>query len=271
MQKRAPASRKTQGPTARATGRRATAKAAKASSGEPAAFGKPGRPSMKGEVLRRAILETAVTLFIQRGTAGTSIQDIAESLGLTRTAVYYYFRKKEDILQALSEEVTLSARRIGASVMARGDFDVVATLRDLVQQHAAVIMSHPQGFRVIERNERELSDEHVRAAQGARRAIFENFRAVIERGISSGRFRVVDADVAAFALIGMCNWTAWWFQPGGRMKAEEVSGAIADMAVHALMREDARVARTPDVWESFRLLREDLSYLERQLKVISKS
>ncbi|HVZ46495.1 MAG TPA: TetR/AcrR family transcriptional regulator [Ramlibacter sp.] len=226
---------------------------------------------MKGEVLRRAILETAVTLFIQRGTAGTSIQDIAESLGLTRTAVYYYFRKKEDILQALSEEVTLSARRIGASVMARGDFDVVATLRDLVQQHAAVIMSHPQGFRVIERNERELSDEHVRAAQGARRAIFENFRAVIERGISSGRFRVVDADVAAFALIGMCNWTAWWFQPGGRMKAEEVSGAIADMAVHALMREDARVARTPDVWESFRLLREDLSYLERQLKVISKS
>lgn len=75
-------------------GRRAETRRAKGVEGTAAQNGRAGRPSMKGEVLRRAILETAVTLFIERGTAGTSIQDIAESLGLTRTAVYYYFKKK---------------------------------------------------------------------------------------------------------------------------------------------------------------------------------
>ncbi|MBN9427640.1 MAG: TetR family transcriptional regulator [Burkholderiales bacterium] len=253
--------------TKTSTQRRTPARRASAPQ-NPAAEGNESgaRASFKGEVLRRAILDAAVTLFIERGTGGTSIQDIAESLGLTRTAVYYYFKKKENILQALSEEVTLSAKRLASSVIARPDFDVVAALREVVRQHATLIMEHPQGFRVIERNEKELPREHVAEAEAARRVIFENFRAIIERGISGGKFRDVDADVAAFSLIGMCNWTAWWFRPDGRMKVEEVSAAIADIGVNALLRAEARADRARDVQDSIRLLREDLAYLERHLE-----
>lgn len=225
-----------------------------------------GKATIKGEVLRRAILDAAVTLFIDRGTGGTSIQDIAESLGLTRTAVYYYFKKKEDILQALSEEVTMSAKRLTSSAISRTDLDAVEALRGVVRQHATLIMAHPQGFRVIERNERELPQKHITAAESARRGIFENFRAIIERGISSGKFRAVDSDVAALSLIGMCNWTAWWFRPGGRMRVEEVADTIAEMAVQTLMREKVRANRASSVADTIELLREDLALLERHLR-----
>ncbi len=242
-----------------------TASAGRRSPPEKVASPNGAKTTFKGEVLRRAILDTAVKLFIERGTSGTSIQDIAESLGLTRTAVYYYFKKKEDILQSLSEEVTISARRQAGSVADRESIDPATALSDLVKQHASLILANPEGFRVIERNESDLSAKHVQSAQGARRGLFDNFRRVIERGIDSGQFRMVDSYVAAFSLIGMCNWTAWWYKPGGRLSVQQVVDAVADLALQSLCRDQSRILKNPTVQESLRLLHEDLALLERQL------
>lgn len=219
----------------------------------------------KGEILRRAILDAAARLFIERGTGGTSIQDIAESLGLTRTAVYYYFKKKEDILQALTEDVTILAERLASNVGASDNLDPITALHNLVRQHAALILSRPVEFRVADRNESDLAPPHREAAEAARRGVFVNFSAVIQRGIHTGHFRMVDPKVAALGLIGMCSWTAWWFRPDGRLSQAQVADSIADLAVHSLKRADARRPRSLDIKESLRLVHEDLAYLERML------
>ena len=62
--------------------------------------------SSRRELLQESILEAASTLFIQRGFQGTSMGDIAQAMGVTRTAIYYYFRNKNDILRALTSEIT---------------------------------------------------------------------------------------------------------------------------------------------------------------------
>ncbi|MGE4335098.1 MAG: TetR/AcrR family transcriptional regulator [Pigmentiphaga sp.] len=225
---------------------------------------RPGRPP-KGEALRRTILDVAAGLFIERGTGGTSIQDIADALGLTRTAVYYYFKKKEDILQALMEDVTILAARLATNVGEREGLDPIAALHGLVRQHAALILSRPVEFRVADRNEADLTPPHREAAETARRAVFVNFSRVIQRGILTGHFRMVDHKVAALGLIGMCNWTAWWFNAEGRLTQAQVADSIADLAVHSLKRSDARRPRSQDIKESFRLVYEDLAYLEKTL------
>ena len=50
---------------------------------------------------RRRILDAATELFRDRGYAGTSIRDIADSLGITKAALYYHFTCKDDMLDAL--------------------------------------------------------------------------------------------------------------------------------------------------------------------------
>lgn len=224
------------------------------------------KPFAKGELLRNAILDAASKLFIERGIGGTSIQDIAESLGLTRTAVYYYFKKKEDILQTLTEEVTLSAGRLAEHKAPQDADDPIVILHDWVRRYASHILARPTEFRVVDRNETELTDEHGASAQAARRAVLTKFRAIIERGVHSGHFRQVDPRVAAFSLIGMCNWTAWWYSAEGALTRDQVADTIADMAVHSLKREEHRRPVAANVQESLRVLREDLSYLEGLLK-----
>jgi AcrR family transcriptional regulator len=56
--------------------------------------------AMQAEQTRQQIVETAQRLFVERGYDATSLQLIADELGLTKAAVYYHFRVKSDLLHA---------------------------------------------------------------------------------------------------------------------------------------------------------------------------
>jgi AcrR family transcriptional regulator len=53
---------------------------------------------------REQIKTVALELFVERGYEGTSLRKVSERLGITKAAVYYHFRSKEDILASLIED-----------------------------------------------------------------------------------------------------------------------------------------------------------------------
>lgn len=222
-------------------------------------------PKIKGNAMREAILDAASTLFIEHEFSGTSMYDIANALGVTRTAVYYYFKNKEAILVALTESVTSVPRPVASRGKEPLVPDPSEELRGLVRYHAKRVLSHPLQFRVVERAENNLPAKLREGGRASRRALLGRFTSVIEQGMRSGHFRVTDARVAAFAMIGMCNWTAWWYKPTGRRTRDEIAEMLAEYALHALKRDDARRPRKAGVGEAVRLLRQDLSYLEQQI------
>src|SRR5689334_756526 len=75
----------------------------------PSSVGKPrGRPRKNGDVPagppRESILAAAGRLFSERGFLGTSTGDIAEAVGLTQSAIFYYFPSKEALVFELATE-----------------------------------------------------------------------------------------------------------------------------------------------------------------------
>lgn len=52
---------------------------------------------------RQAVVRAAARAFLDRGFAGTALDDIAGSLGVTKAALYYYIRSKQDILRLCHE------------------------------------------------------------------------------------------------------------------------------------------------------------------------
>lgn len=214
------------------------------------------------ELLRQTVLDAAARLFAERGFAGTSFQDIADTLGVGRTAIYYYFKSKEEVLASLVEEITVLSDQQSAALASRTDDDPAEVLRAMVRGHVERLLTHAIQFRVVDRTESELPPDIRAIHDRSKRAVLEHFTSQIARGIDKGVFRQVDARVAAFAMIGMCSWTTWWFKEGGRKTAREVADILADLAVHGLLRPDARRTKSEEVGHLFRLLREDLDYLE---------
>ena len=224
------------------------------------------RPT-RNDAQRQAILDAASLLFIEKGFGGTNINDIADAVGMTRTALYYYFTSKESMLEALTEEVTEKASTLAKSVSGRDELPADEALRLLILQHAGLILSHPVQFRVVERSESSLPEPHRSAAQSARRAVLDHFVRVIQRGIDEGQFRRgADARIAAFSIIGMCNWTAWWFDPGGDVPADTVAATIVDFGLRMLVPNRPRRGRAVSVEDAVGQMREALEVFESQVK-----
>src|SRR5436190_23239869 len=237
--------------------------AATARSAKPAARRAMGRS--KKEALRLSVLEAAAKLFAQRGFGGTNLQDIADALGISRPALYYYFKSKEEILASLVDEVTVFSGHQATELAAKADFNPSETLRQMAFNHAKWLLEHTVEFRVVDRTENDLPAATRRTHDKAKRALLDNFIRTIERGIELGHFRPVDATVAAFSIIGMCSWTAWWFIPEGR-PLDEIAKSIADFAVAGLRQGDNVLPREFGAEEALRRVKDDLAHLERLIR-----
>ncbi len=225
-----------------------------------------GRASnARRELVENELYEHATRLFAERGFAGTSLQDIADALGITRPALYYYVRSKDELLAKLVTEVTDGPLEELTALVARPELDAVQRLRGVVEVIVRRRATQPARFRLLIRSEAELPDELTSAYDASRRAVLRTIAGVVEDGARAGVFRPVDSRVAALGVLGMCNWVAWWFHPGGHQTADAVVEQLADMAVAALQRADHRMPDGDGPAAAVKMLRQDLDHLERVL------
>jgi AcrR family transcriptional regulator len=214
--------------------------------------------------LRPQILDESAKLFIAHGFYGTTINDIATALSVTRTNIYYYFKDKRAILEELTGDIFLTGQLI-AKKAAEPRSDPVAALRALVDIFARVVLSNPVRFRVIERNEGYLSPEVKTKVAAARKKLFNDFRSVIQEGITAGAFRPVDAGNASLSIIGMCNWAAWWYRPDPARPVDDLVQFFVDFAVNALQPAGGRRRSRHDAHGIIENVRNELAYLEKAL------
>jgi AcrR family transcriptional regulator len=217
-------------------------------------------------VLRRAMLETAAEMFAEKGYVGTNLRDIADALGMSRPGLYYHFPSKEKLLEAIVEELTLSSERQLMKIAQEKEGEPEEALRLVTHATTLWLLDHQVFFRVLEGAENDLPVELRASNEASKRTNLDYFVCIIERGIAAGKFRPVDSHVAALAISGMRNWTAWWFKADGRLSGLEIANIISDMAVRSLLRSDAHRTRSDSVANVLRILQEDVSHLAYLIK-----
>jgi AcrR family transcriptional regulator len=73
-----------------------------------------GPEAQRGES-RQRVIDAALVLFAEHGVSGTSLQDIADALGVTKAAVYFQFRTKREIVLAVLEPILDQLHAVVAS------------------------------------------------------------------------------------------------------------------------------------------------------------
>jgi AcrR family transcriptional regulator len=211
------------------------------------------------------ILEHSTRLFAARGYDGTTLQDIADAIGITRPGLYHYISSKEELLAELVREVSENSVHIVREVRLRTDLSSVEKLQAVVRALVLQRAGAPERFRVLDRTEAALPEEIAAQHLKARREVLAEMRTVIEEGVSTGEFRPRDARLAALSVIGMCNWVAWWFHPGSDHPAEPVADQLAQNAVDMLAYPDSTGSQATAPHRALQMVRENLNYLEHFL------
>jgi AcrR family transcriptional regulator len=181
------------------------------------------------EETRRRLLEAAGQLFTRRGYEATSLEEIAETAGFTRGAVYSNFRDKDDLFVAfLGERMAEEAAEISAAVRAAPDY--AARLRILRERY---ILSHCKDTAVLYA-ELQLAAARHPALRRKLRVLFEKhvetFARVTAdvRGDIPAQFRPVFVALFA-AIVGIALQEA-----GGHTDAKAAEAALG-MCFDALM------------------------------------
>jgi AcrR family transcriptional regulator len=104
---------------------------------------------------RARIQQIAVELFSEHGYEGTSLREIAEQLGVTKAALYYHFRSKEDIILSLVEDY--QAQMDALISWAREHPRNAATRREILTRYMHIVADRSQVFRMLHQNQAALN------------------------------------------------------------------------------------------------------------------
>jgi AcrR family transcriptional regulator len=104
---------------------------------------------------RARIQLIAVELFTEHGYEGTSLREIAERLGVTKAALYYHFKSKEDIILSLVEDYQA---QMDALIAWAGSHQVNAeTRREIRSRYMNIVAERSQVFRMLHQNQAALN------------------------------------------------------------------------------------------------------------------
>ena len=187
----------------------------------------------RSELVRASIYEQAERLFAERGYAGTTPQDIADAVGMSRQSLYYYVKSKDEILATLVSETTTTVLTAMRKIVQDAD-DPRTALRGVVHHLVRDRALNRTRFRLLDRSESALPEDLAAAHLEGRRQALALMVELIEDGITDGFFSARDSRVAALSVLGMCNWVAWWFEPGPDRPVEPIAVQIAEAALATL-------------------------------------
>lgn len=197
----------------------------------------PSAPRVESAPSRRQLVAVAIDCFARLGFQGTTIERIAREAGVTKGAVYYHFRDKDDLLfAAVTDRIGGFEGRVLEAVGTEAD--ALTRLRRVVDAcffHATV--SNHRRFIITLMI--EALDVHPRLSAEFRRILrrMRGFLAeVIRRGQEAGSFRSdVDPDVAAATLAGgIMGAEMQYYQDPERLDLRTVLDALLEQMAHWL-------------------------------------
>jgi AcrR family transcriptional regulator len=185
---------------------------------------RPFGQSFGPEERKRFVLDAAARLFERRGFHGTSMQDIANEVGITKAAVYHYVASKDELLYEI-HEAFVSTMIEDAKAFFPEHPDPVEQLEFIVQSIFMAVAEYRPYVRAFFQDMHNLSGadwyERVKAKRNEYEALVDE---CLDRGQAEGVFEFpADTLLASRFLFGACNWAYQWLEPGGPVAPEELA------------------------------------------------
>jgi AcrR family transcriptional regulator len=183
---------------------------------------------------QQEIVEAAARVFHEKGYESTSIQDIADAVGILKGSLYYYITSKEDLLFEIIRGVHEEALK-NLELTRELDGDALQKIRAFVVVHLTHNATNLVKMGVFFQDFRSLSGER-REIIVKERDLYDHFlRDLIRQGQEQKIICPdIDPKLAAITVLGMMNWIYQWYRPDGGLSVEEIAAAYGDFVVAGL-------------------------------------
>ncbi|MFD4640121.1 TetR/AcrR family transcriptional regulator [Lentzea sp. NPDC058436] len=187
-----------------------------------------GRPGYDLETL----LTAAAELFYERGYDGTSIQDLANRLGVTKSAIYHHVPGKEALLR-LAVDRALDGLFAEVTKLGAVEGRAVDRLAHLVRGSVTVLVEQLPFVTLLLRV--RGNSETEREALARRREFDQIVTALVADAAAEGDLRQdINPAMTTRLLFGMVNSVIEWYRPQGGLSAADLADMVATVAFDGL-------------------------------------
>lgn len=204
-------------------------------------------PEESADIKRGSIVRAAAQCFNRSGFHGTSMDDIAARLGVTKAALYRYVKTKHDLLYAafnMAMDSSFANLDIGEKEGRTGFEKLHITLRGYLRDLIGTL-GHP----VVLLEDGALLPEQQRALLKRRDQAEKRFRALVEEGVADGSITPCNPKLAVFALMGAVNWVPKWYRPDGEWSAEQISDSLVEIITRGIAAQPHSLSAIPSLVE----------------------
>lgn len=181
------------------------------------------------------VLAAATKVFHERSYADSSVQDVADELGILKGSLYHYIKTKEDLLVWLLEDVQEDLDQILDDICDEDQLDPQAPLDQLaryVREQALYVARNVARVTVYDRDANQLSPGPRKALRQRRRAreqrVVEMIAEAQRRGEVPEHFEAqVLADTVSAVLTGIVRW----YRPNGPVKRDQLADLCVEFAL----------------------------------------
>ena len=193
----------------------------------------PTRPALRDRYDRRqqhVVLEAAA-VFAERGYDQTSIQDLADAIGLAAGGLYHYIGSKERLLISICDQL-MEPLLAAARDLVAAPAPPVEQLRALVRLWVGHVVEHRDHMLVFQQERHAIErGEQWRGVRSSRKRFERLVEDVLARVEDGGAAAFADRRLALSALLGMVNHTAQWYRPRGRLSPVEIADGYVGLLV----------------------------------------
>jgi AcrR family transcriptional regulator len=171
---------------------------------------------------RERTIGAAVDLFYQHGYENTTLDAVAEQLGVTKPFIYANFGAKGELLAEICSRGIAASLEAIDSVL-RMQASPTKSLTELSRRFVTAVLESQKHIAIYTREEKNLAAEDAHRIGEMRREFDAKLTKLLDRGIASGEFDIEDARMTALSIGGMVSWAYVWYRPKGRLKLPEIA------------------------------------------------
>ena len=193
-----------------------------------------GPPTARAVEREQEIVDTAAELFHRKGYAATTLQDIADAVGILKGSLYYYIDGKEDLLYRIT--IAIHADAHANLDAARATPGLAADrLRALVEGHVRSFGRRLTWIRVFYTEYASLADERRHHIMQERRDYEAFVQDLLLEGRRDGSLASdLEPWIVGNAVLTMVNTVYLWYRPQRDVDIDTVARTYADLVLRGL-------------------------------------
>ena len=184
---------------------------------------------------RMEVLRAAARVFGRLGFHRASLADVADDLGMTPAALYYYMKSKDELYHAASQ---VAVAHLTELLEADPGSPPLDRLKRFFRAYAAFIGEDFGRCLALTNGEEMPSPFREQGIEG-RRWIDRRIRGMARQAAAEGAIAPCDEAILSSLLFGSFNGMARWSSPDGPLSAGEVADVMLDIVLNGLSRNGA--------------------------------